>query len=262
MSTRITRAITRFRELNVTKTIYINFAKLPLQQAIKFPIYLYGKVYTKEFTGKIELKGQVHRAMVQIGSHQEHFLFGKYADQTTILNVNGILELGSGINIGNGVVIRIHPNATLSFGKNSQIGPRCRFYCETNIAIGANFRCSWDVQVFDSNFHYMYDDSYRVSRREAPIVIGDCVWIGNRVTINRGCVIPSNFIVASNSLVNKDFSEYNGQNGFLAGISAKYSSTHKHRVYSYRDDAAIKDYFNSHPDASEFQYTPSKNSEQ
>lgn len=50
------------------------------------------------------------------------------------------------------------------------------------------------------------------------IIIDDHVWIAPNVTIQKGAHISSNSVVASNSLINKQFSE----NGYIIGdIPAK-----------------------------------------
>ncbi|MEJ7665610.1 MAG: hypothetical protein WKG07_41865 [Hymenobacter sp.] len=50
------------------------------------------------------------------------------------------------------------------------------------------------------------------------IVLGDRVWIGSRVSIFKGTVIPSGCVVASNSVVKGVFTE---ENALLAGNPAK-----------------------------------------
>ena len=81
---------------------------------------------------------------------------------------------------------------------------------------------AWECQVIDTSFHYIEstDNSFDVKPLTQPVIIGDRVWIGNRTTISKGSVIPDDNIVASNSLVNKDFSLI-GSFNMLAGIPAK-----------------------------------------
>lgn len=54
-----------------------------------------------------------------------------------------------------------------------------------------------------------------------PISIGNFSWIGNRTTIGPGSILPDYTIVASNSLVNKDFSILNPYST-IGGIPAKF----------------------------------------
>jgi acetyltransferase-like isoleucine patch superfamily enzyme len=96
-------------------------------------------------------------------------------------------------------------------------------------------------------------DNHIVRRCNSPIVIGDYVWIGNRVTINKGSMIPNCSIVASNSLVNKDFSQYGS--GILAGCPAKFISSTKRRIFSYNKESLLNDYFREHSNALEYTET-------
>lgn len=249
----LVRAFRLLYELNIIKTIIFNFKMLPFKQAIKLPIFLFGKVYIEESSGKIILDN-ARLGMVRIGHTTWHELFGKhYTYQTSILKIQGTLKIaGNFLEIGNGCAIAVQPHGVLSLDGQVGIGPHFRILCETNIKIGYHVRISWDAQIFDTNFHFMYDENGVVLRRSAPIEIGDYVWIGNRVTINKGTKIPAHCIVASNSLVNKDFSLCN--RGLLAGVPAKYFAINKARVSSFSDEFKIMDYFLAHPEATEYNY--------
>jgi acetyltransferase-like isoleucine patch superfamily enzyme len=226
---------------------------LPFKQAIKFPIFLYGKVYIKESSGRIIFDNDVSRGMIRVGYVGWHHLLGShYIDYTTILKIEGILKVSGPVEIGNGSAIAVLPHGTLSLGGGIATGPHVWILCETNIKIGPNTRMSWQVQIFDTNFHFLYDESGMVHRRSKPIEIGSHVWIGNRVTINKGAVIPDYCIVASNSLVNKNFSSYS--KGMLAGSPAKHIAVNRFRVFSFSDEFTIQNYFLAHPEASEYHY--------
>lgn len=43
----INMLFSRMREMNLFSTIYLNFVTLPFDQAIRFPILIYGKVTIK-----------------------------------------------------------------------------------------------------------------------------------------------------------------------------------------------------------------------
>ena len=73
-------------------------------------------------------------------------------------------------------------------------------------------------------------DTGVLSPSRKPIVIGDNVWIGNNVCINKGTVIPDNIIVSSNSLCNKNYSEVSPFS-IIGGIPAKVLSSSKQRIW-------------------------------
>lgn len=56
--------------------------------------------------------------------------------------------------------------------------------------------------------------------RQRNVVIGEHCWIGNGVNINKGTTLPPNTVVASHSLLNKDYTSV-GAHCVLAGIPAK-----------------------------------------
>lgn len=250
---KISRAFRQFHRLNIIKTVIFNFKMLPFKQAIKFPIYLYGKVDIKESNGRIELKN-VTRGMIQVGATEWHELFGNhYIYNTTIFKIQGVLKVTGGGNIfDNGCVITVMPTGVLTLSSSAYLGPNSRLFCENSITMGTKAHAAWDVQIFDTNFHYIYDGNGIVRRRSASIEIGSYVWIGNRVTICKGSVIPSHCIVASNSMVNKDFSTC--RYGMLVGTPAKHFPVNKSRLFPFPDEYKIRDYFIAHPDATEYNY--------
>lgn len=61
----------------------------------------------------------------------------------------------------------------------------------------------------------------KISFRHAPVVLEHNVWVANSVSIMKGAYLPAYTVVASNSLVNKNFSEI-GEHCLIGGIPAKY----------------------------------------
>ena len=83
-----------------------------------------------------------------------------------------------------------------------------RWRCYEEICIGDNTGISWESQIFDTNFHYMLSSTRSVKPINKAVRIGSHCWIGNRVTIMKGTLLPDGAIVASNSFVNKSFSDF------------------------------------------------------
>lgn len=61
----------------------------------------------------------------------------------------------------------------------------------------------------------------KLAYRNAPVVIENNVWVGNGVSIMKGTYLPAYTIVASNSLVNKNFKEM-GEHCLIGGVPAKF----------------------------------------
>ena len=129
------------------------------------------------------------------------------------------MKCGKSLYLGNGTSLFVGPGATLEIGDDFFMNANCKLFCENYIKLGDQARVSWDSQVFDSNFHFMVDDGI-VKPKSEPVVLGHNCWVGNRVTITKGTVLPPFSIVASNSIVNKNFSQ-NPEAGLYAGLPAK-----------------------------------------
>ena len=97
-----------------------------------------------------------------------------------------------------GADVQLFDGATLTLG-SSFINSDCKLRCHESISIGDGCAISHDFTVMDSNAHLLDG-----SRGTAPVVIGDCVWIGTRVTVLPGVTIGDGAVVAAGALVTKD----------------------------------------------------------
>ena len=98
----------------------------------------------------------------------------------TVLNVRGEFELGG-----------------------SYINGLSRVHCFDSVRIGRGCAISWNVDILDSNSHQLFvDGEWRPA--EAPIVIGDDVWIGQGATILPGVEIGDGAVVAADAVVTAD----------------------------------------------------------
>jgi acetyltransferase-like isoleucine patch superfamily enzyme len=247
---KILRFTKSLRNVNLLKTILFNFKLLPFRQAIYLPIFLYGRVSLNKTSGSVSV-ALLHPGIVKIGLTNSQN-FGRDTSQKTKLNVSGSLTFGRGVLISNGTQIYVKKGATLTLGDDVHIGPLSKICCENSIRIGDTVRISWEAQIFDTDFHYMIDNNNMVRRRGAPVVIGNHVWIGNRATINKRSHISDWQIVASNSLVNKDFSQH--EQGILVGSPATWIPSTKRRIFSRDKEFIIDDYFSRNTNAMEYNY--------
>ncbi len=229
---------------NVTKTIWFNFKMLPWKQAIRFPILFYGRVKFRSLKGKVSLKGGASIGMIKIGLDQ-------YVDTMvpeSIWTIDGVIEFNGPMKMARGSYIHVAKNAILSIGTNRTFfGSNIRVLCWDKISIGNTVRISWDCQLYDTSFHYIesLDPTKEIKPLTKPIIIGDRVWLGNRATISKGATIPDDTIVASNSVVNKDFSDM-GSNCLLAGMPAVVRSRDIRRIYDLKRQAQLDKQFDYH----------------
>ena len=88
-------------------------------------------------------------------------------------------------------------------------------------AIGNNVQCSWDTQILDSDFHFLYNiEKNKYYPRTKEIVFGNDVFIGNGCTVGKGTVLPDGCVVSCISKVSGDFTN-EGMNLLIAGNPAK-----------------------------------------
>lgn len=220
-------AIKLFLSLDILKTLYFNFRVFPFRVAIKLPVYLSHKVQLMGVRrGSVELI-TVKSGGVKIGFLEYPMRSGK--SMYTLLRIchsgdGAKLVLGGdNINIRRGVsVIMPYPNSKMTICNGVLVNQETMLYCGKEVYIGKNTRIGWRCQVYDNNFHFVYNkDTHTIANRMRRVKIGRNVWIANGCTVSTGAVIPYYSIVAAYSLLNKDFSNITTRGNFFAGSPAK-----------------------------------------
>lgn len=204
--------------VNWVKTIYFNFKKFPLSIAHKLPVYFYGSVKFTSLKGHIRIDAPIKRGMVGFG---QQFELGKRRKGIAELNLSGEFMLKGFVHIGKDCLIYIGEKAYLEIGNMGCLGSDVKIFCTNKIILGDWSRIAYESQILDTNFHNMQDT---ITKKKfpltAPIFIGNYNSIGNRSTIVHGTVTPDYCVVASNSLINKDYNSM-GNNILIGGIPAK-----------------------------------------
>ena len=77
---------------------------------------------------------------------------------------------------------------------------------ETVIEVGRSCLIAHSVEISTTDFHSVLDHDGSVMNEDSSVVIGDHVWIGKRVTINKGVKIPNDSVIGASSVVTKVFS--------------------------------------------------------
>ena len=208
------------------------------------PVIFYGKVTFRSLKGHVSIVGNVSTAMIRVGIKDQ------YVDtncQECIWTINGTMTFSGKVKMFRGSYILVAENAELSLGGNMVLGSGIKLLCFENIRIGSTIRVAWECQIFDTSFHYieMLNKDEKYSKLYSPVIIGDRVWVGNRTTISKGSVIPNDTIVASNSLVNKDFSEIEPYS-MLVGVPAKPKIAGVKRIFDRKLEREL-DKFYSYP---------------
>lgn len=208
------------RKKRVLYTLYFNFKHFPFHQAKRLPVIFYKGAYaTIRDGGRIVLTKAFwkNRGKVYVGTPTMDF---EYQCERTYLNIsNGYVEFNGTADFRRGNMVEV--KGVCVFGNDVVFGPRCRTRVHNQLNIGDVVRIAHETQIFDSNFHYVEDvenPGFRPISR--PVSIGSNVWICNRSTVQSGAILPAQVIVASNSLVNKNYSNLH-PNSLIGGSPAK-----------------------------------------
>lgn len=228
--------------INIFETLKVNFQNLPFSQAIKLPILIYGNIDLNiGKNGSIQLEGKMKRGFLRIGVDYGYFNSPKL--MSTFLKIDGTLLVKEDVHLGLGVSVHIEDGAKLYIKEKVIISDQTKIKCYKYVEIGNNTNITFEATIFDTNFHYLMDlESKTKAPINSSIIIGDNNWIGFRTSIMKGTLTPNGCVVASNSLLNKDYREQ-GENILLAGRPAKCMRKNISRVWNFKQEKEVDNLF-------------------
>jgi acetyltransferase-like isoleucine patch superfamily enzyme len=121
---------------------------------------------------------------------------GVYAHGRVLVDNRGSIDIGARCTFVDGLVtteLRTRPGATLSIGAHTMLNYGVRITAHRSIRIGS--RCL---------FASLVELSDRREGREAPIVIGDDVWIAHGAVIHPGVTVGAGAVIGAGSVVVAD----------------------------------------------------------
>lgn len=186
-------------------SIVFNFHYLPFKQAIYLPILFYKPKFLK-LKGRVVIECQkVNFGMIKLGC----FDVSLYPNTGIVFENRGTISFKGKCNIGNNSAISIGDTGKLIFGDHFCSTASLKIACYKEIIFGENVLCGWNCIFMDTDFHEISSlkdpSSTQCSIKE--ILIGDNCWFALNNTVMKGTILPSHSIVASNSLLNKDYSQ-------------------------------------------------------
>ncbi len=110
----------------------------------------------------------------------------------------------------------IEPLAGLRVGKRVAINAFVHIWANKPVTIGDNTMIASHVQITTSTHSYKIRP-YRDHREDAPVVIGNNVWIGSGAIILPGITIGDNSVIGAGSVVTRDVPA----STVVAGVPAK-----------------------------------------
>lgn len=219
--------------VNWTKTFYFNFKKFPFDTARKLPVFFYGRVKFHDLRGEIILDSPIKTGMIGFGQTFELF---KKEQGIAEFYLSGKLVFKGNAHFGKDCIVYIGPESYCEMGDMFALGSRGKVFCYNKVIFGNYVRIGFESQIMDTNFHQLIN--LEIGKKEPmvlPIQIGDYNWIGNRSTVMQKTITPNYCIIASNSLVNKDYSSF-GENILIGGIPAKLLKNNISRDWEGEDE--------------------------
>lgn len=238
---------------NVFQTVYLNFRLLPFSQAVKLPIFVYGRLNIQTLAGRCEIfSSAIKKGMITVGCNRDWFYPSKIRGLWSIPLGTSLVFKGP-CTIGNGCTIRMSGKGILTIEENVCITSHVKICCDESIVIGKWSVITFNCQIRDTNFHYFLDTvKCSIPSRRGPIVVGAANWVGNNSVITKGTVTPAYTLTAAGSLLNKNYVILNGgidESLFLVGIPARIKGKGLKLIYNIGHEREIDNFFYRHPEA-------------
>lgn len=245
---KIYRVLRLAKRINWFKTLYFNLKMLPFKDAKKLPVVFYGKHQLSGLNGKVRIGNMpICFGIAEFGNNKE---LVKQRLGRCELRIDGILYINGKFQTGNDTVIIVAKGAELSIGDGSYFGAKTKVICTKKITLGKGFRFGFESIISDSNYHFTINlETNKVERFQKEINISDYCWVGNRSSIMKGTNTPKYLIIASNSILNKDYSKTIAEYSLIGGIPAKLIKNNILRVFDSHDEREISLFFKNNPDA-------------
>lgn len=233
--------------INWIKTLAFNCRTFNVSTAIYLPVLIYGKCYYKTHKGAIQISN-LRRGMMIIGRIPNSYIYGELSVYPSVVRILGTVVLKGNegrVQLGGGNKLVVGQKATLVFGEDVSLGQNSTICSAKYLEFGNHVSVSWDCQFYDTDFHYIIAPDNKIRSNTRDVYIGDHVWIGNRVSIQKGSV-PSNSIVGANSVVMHDYR--NEKSGIYVGSPARLLKSGYRRIFGKSYEKIINQYFSDHSD--------------
>jgi serine acetyltransferase len=202
-ATRAARLLESIRA--VPKTLLFNLRYFPLPDALRIPVVVRHTVHLKRLGGTLHLANDWRCGGIKLGFGDEgHF---DRARERTMWDVSGRVTLGQGVRILHGARLSVGTAGALTLGDGVLLNSGATVICHRRVSIGRQTRIAWESLIMDSDFHQIVDAAGGCSNEDAPVRIGEHVWIGASAIVLKGSTIADGCVVGAGALVNRRYDE-------------------------------------------------------
>ena len=182
------------------KTLLFNLRYLPLRQAWRLPVLVSHRVWLKELGGHVRIEAdRVTTGMIQLG-FGDVGIFDQQRSRS-MWQVSGEVVWRGRARLGHGCKLSV--DGRLDMGDGLLITAESAIVARRAVTLGRGVLVSWDVLVMDTDLHPLLSADGQRLNQDAPVVIGDDVWIGARALVLKGVHLANGTIVAAASTVTR-----------------------------------------------------------
>lgn len=187
------------RWVNPFATCFFNLHYLPLSQALKMPIWLYGHPSLLALKGKVEIEAEkITSGMVKLNA-TKHTPYPSIPFEW--VNDGGTVRFTGPMSLDNGARVHLFGGGMLVFGKDI----RCTgatFGCQESIVLGDGVWVGNGSIIYDTDFHLFRERTTGdVARPFKGVEIGAYTSIFTECYIGKGTKIPEHCMVSSRSVL-------------------------------------------------------------
>ncbi len=234
------------------KTLYFNFKLLPFRDACKLPIAIGRRVEFQNLS-KVKIKFiegvKLRMFTVSIGLNKTEITSPRTLWSLLRFEENSELWLGEKVTIASGAAISVYKNAKLIINSRVVMNQRVKIFAKNHVEFGPDCRVGWESQFYDTAFHLTYiKDKNIIKSPYGKIVFGQNCWITNRCTVSGNVFLPPFSMLASGSVLNKDYSNITSTGNLFAGSPAVLKRTGIYRIFRVKKERELMKLFDENRD--------------
>lgn len=211
------------RGLSLFRTLWFNIRFLPWNQARHFPFFIHGPLTVVQEGGRLILDIsalELKPGIIRLGYNFDCF----YLQSTgTLLQLFGTIRWKGPFRCSVNVVLGAsRPEASVEFGRYIVVGAQSSIRAYRSIIIENDTDIAHDCNIYDTDFHPFRNIlTGQIKQYTIPVKIGRGSFISPGTLITKGTILPPYSLVASRSLLNRDYSAENVEAPFIAGMPGK-----------------------------------------